>query len=139
MGIWVPLASWSISYFSRSGNARLVYTKSSSIEEEKRLGVDRHWFLYLFRVSHILFKFLYTEIRLFQPKKEDAVYNEVVSNLRVGDDSVSVIKLNRPYDLLVDLDEVSVGRGERTQTFDLSVPNRARYQLRHTPKLPVAV
>ena len=25
------------------------------------------------------------------------------------------------------------GRGERTQTFDLSVPNRARYQLRHTP------
>lgn len=27
------------------------------------------------------------------------------------------------------------GRGERTQTFDLSVPNRARYQLRHTPIL----
>lgn len=26
-----------------------------------------------------------------------------------------------------------VGRGERAQTFDLSVPNRARYQLRHTP------
>lgn len=26
-----------------------------------------------------------------------------------------------------------IGRGERTQTFDLSVPNRARYQLRHTP------
>jgi hypothetical protein len=29
------------------------------------------------------------------------------------------------------------GRGERTQTFDLSVPNRARYQLRHTPKFVV--
>ena len=27
----------------------------------------------------------------------------------------------------------SNGRGERTQTFDLTVPNRARYQLRHTP------
>jgi hypothetical protein len=26
-----------------------------------------------------------------------------------------------------------LGRGERTQTFDLPVPNRARYQLRHTP------
>ena len=25
------------------------------------------------------------------------------------------------------------GRGERTRTFDLTVPNRARYQLRHTP------
>jgi hypothetical protein len=35
-----------------------------------------------------------------------------------------------PRDILVnDL----FGRGERTQTFDLSVPNRARYQLRHTP------
>ncbi len=28
------------------------------------------------------------------------------------------------------------GRGERTRTFDLTVPNRARYQLRHTP-LPI--
>lgn len=27
----------------------------------------------------------------------------------------------------------SYGRGERTRTFDLTVPNRARYQLRHTP------
>lgn len=27
------------------------------------------------------------------------------------------------------------GRGERTRTFDLTVPNRARYQLRHTPKV----
>ncbi len=26
------------------------------------------------------------------------------------------------------------GRGERTRTFDLSVPNAARYQLRHTPE-----
>ena len=25
------------------------------------------------------------------------------------------------------------GRGERARTFDLAVPNRARYQLRHTP------
>ena len=34
---------------------------------------------------------------------------------------------------MVDLSKISSGRGERTQTFDLSVPNRARYQLRHTP------
>jgi hypothetical protein len=31
------------------------------------------------------------------------------------------------------------GRGERTQTFDLSVPNRARYQLRHTPMVYVTI
>lgn len=35
---------------------------------------------------------------------------------------------------MVDLHNVSTGRGERTQTFDLTVPNRARYQLRHTPE-----
>ena len=65
--------------------------------------------------------------------EEDAVYQEVVLNLRAGDNAVSVIKLNPPYNLMVDLSKISTGRGERTQTFDLTVPNRARYQLRHTP------
>lgn len=65
--------------------------------------------------------------------KLDAICNELVSNLRANNDFISVIKLNPPYNLLVDLGEISSGRGERTQTFDLPVPNRARYQLRHTP------
>ena len=43
-----------------------------------------------------------------------------------GNDSVSVIKLNPPYNLMTDLDEISYGRGERTRTFDLIVPNDAR-------------
>ena len=43
--------------------------------------------------------------------KLDAICNELVTNLRAGDDSVSVIKLNPPYDLLVDLSEISTGRG----------------------------
>jgi site-specific DNA recombinase len=58
--------------------------------------------------------------------KLDAICNELVTNLRAGDDSVSVIKLNPPYNMLVDLAEISTGRGERTRTFDLTVPNRAR-------------
>lgn len=37
--------------------------------------------------------------------EEDAVYQEVVLNLRVRDNSVSVIKLNPPYDMMVDLSE----------------------------------
>lgn len=41
----------------------------------------------------------------------DIICNEVVSNLRVGNDAVSVIKLNPPYDLMVDLSKVSTGRG----------------------------
>ena len=42
--------------------------------------------------------------------EEDTVYQELVLNLRAGDDVISVIKLNPPYDLLVDLDKVSLGR-----------------------------
>jgi DNA invertase Pin-like site-specific DNA recombinase len=58
--------------------------------------------------------------------KLDAICNELITNLRAGDDSVSVIKLNPPYNMLVDLAKISTGRGERTRTFDLTVPNRAR-------------
>lgn len=46
--------------------------------------------------------------------EEDAVYNEVVLNLRVRDDVVSVIKLNPPYDLMVDLEKITFGARERT-------------------------
>jgi hypothetical protein len=41
--------------------------------------------------------------------EEDLVYRALVSNLVVGDDSVSVIKLNPPFDLLVDLTKVLYG------------------------------
>jgi DNA invertase Pin-like site-specific DNA recombinase len=43
--------------------------------------------------------------------EQDAICNELVSNLRAGDDSVSVIKLNPPYNMLVDLAKVPTGRG----------------------------
>ncbi len=56
----------------------------------------------------------------------DAICSEFVTNLRAGNDSTPVIKLNPPYDLMVDLSKVSTGRGERTRTFDLLVPNQAR-------------
>lgn len=41
--------------------------------------------------------------------EQDAICNELVSNLRAGNDSVSVINLNPPYDLMVDLDKISLG------------------------------
>jgi tetratricopeptide (TPR) repeat protein len=46
--------------------------------------------------------------------EEDLVYREVVLNLRAGNDIVSVIKLNPPYNLMVDLEKVPSGRGDRT-------------------------
>lgn len=43
--------------------------------------------------------------------EEDEVYKEMVLNLRVGDNTTTVIKLNPPYDLMVDLSKISSGRG----------------------------
>ncbi len=56
----------------------------------------------------------------------DAICSEFVTNLRAGNDNNPVIKLNPPYNMLVDLTKISSGRGERTRTFDLAVPNRTR-------------
>lgn len=43
--------------------------------------------------------------------EEYAVYREVVLNLRANDNSVSVIKLNPPYDMMVDLSENAIWSG----------------------------
>lgn len=44
----------------------------------------------------------------------DIICNELVTNLRANNDYVSVITLNPPYDLMVDLPKISTGRGGRT-------------------------
>lgn len=43
--------------------------------------------------------------------EEDMIYNKLVLNLRAGDNAVSVIKLNPPYYLMVDLEKISFGWG----------------------------
>ena len=43
--------------------------------------------------------------------EEDAVYSEVVSNLRARDNSISVIKLNPPYDMMVDFSKNTMWSG----------------------------
>lgn len=59
----------------------------------------------------LVHSYLETVLKTTDLVEEDAVYQEVVSNLRVADNSVSVIKLNPPYDLMVDLSKISFGRG----------------------------
>lgn len=44
----------------------------------------------------------------------DAICREFVTNLRAGNNATPVIKLNPPYDLMVDLGKVTTGRGDRT-------------------------
>ena len=43
----------------------------------------------------------------------NAICSEFVTNLRAGNDSTPVITLNPPYDLMVDLDKILIGRGDR--------------------------
>lgn len=76
--------------------------------ELKRLAVGlptEHQFYEL--VQSYLSKLLNTNDLM----EQDAICNEIVSNLRAGDDSVSDIKLNPPYDLMADLPEILTGRG----------------------------
>jgi DNA invertase Pin-like site-specific DNA recombinase len=83
--------------------------------------------------SELMDRYLLTVLETDDLLEKDMICSKIVANLRVREDFVSVITLNPPYDLMADLTKVSLGRGERTRTFDLTVPNRARYQLRHTP------
>ena len=51
----------------------------------------------------LVHSYLETLLNTIDLVEEDAVYQEVVLNLRVVDNSVSIIKLNPPYDMMVDL------------------------------------
>ena len=54
-------------------------------------------------------------------------------NIRLLDKQWCILNQKESYVGFVELDHFDHGRGERTRTFGLTVPNRARYQLRHTP------
>ncbi len=65
--------------------------------------------------------------------EQDAICNELVSNLRAGDDAVSVIRLNKPYDLLLDVAEISTGGERGIRTLE-SRKNSTRFpSVRHRP------
>lgn len=51
----------------------------------------------------LVHSYLETILNTHDLVEEDAVYRELVLNLRAGDDAISVIKLNPPYDMMVDL------------------------------------
>lgn len=58
--------------------------------------------------------YLETVLKTNDLVEEDRVYREVVLNLRANNDFISVIKLNPPYNLMVDLEKVPSGRQEAT-------------------------
>jgi DNA invertase Pin-like site-specific DNA recombinase len=100
-----------------------IYNVKSNKEELKRLkaGLPTEEQFY-----ELINSYLVTLLRTNDLMEQDAICNELVSNLRAGNNCVSVINLNKPYDLLLDLDKILTGRGERTRTSGLRVPNAAR-------------
>lgn len=53
--------------------------------------------------------YLKTYLEMHDLMEEDLFYNNLVLNLRAGDNVISVIKLNPPYDIMVDLEKVALG------------------------------
>lgn len=99
------------------------HNKKTSEQELERLGTslpsEQDFY-------ELIDSYLKTLLNTNDLVEQDTICNELVSNLRAANDSISEITLNPPYNLLADLPKISSGRGERTRTFDLRVPNAAR-------------
>jgi site-specific DNA recombinase len=65
---------------------------------------------------------------------KDHISRIIFLNLVVNEEKVVSYQMTNAFSKLEKASNVLIGRGSRTQTCDLSVPNRARYQLRHTPE-----
>ena len=61
--------------------------------------------------------------------EEGMIYNNLVLNLRAGDNAVSVIKLNPPYNLMVDLEKIPFGWDGRIRTCECWDQNPVPYHL----------
>jgi len=90
----------------------LINARTSSIESlQKELSILNSALPTREQFVELIHSYLETVLNTTDLIEEDEVYKEVVSNLRVGDNAVSVIKLNPPYDMMVDLDDNSSWSG----------------------------
>ncbi len=87
-------------------NHNIVKCKSELEELKKGLPTEEEFY-------ELIDSYLLALLNAKDLVEQDAICNELVLNLRAGDNSISVVTLNKPYDLLVDLERISIGRGER--------------------------
>lgn len=69
--------------------------------------------LYRFKINQefveLINSYLETILSTTDIIEEDMIYNKLVLNLRASDNAVSVIKINPPYNLMVDLEKIPLG------------------------------
>jgi DNA invertase Pin-like site-specific DNA recombinase len=92
-----------------------THNKTTSEQELKRLEISLPSEKQFYELIN---SYLLTLLNTNDLMEQDAVCNELVSNLRAGNDTVSVITLNKPYDLLVDMDKILTGGDTGTRTPD---------------------
>lgn len=84
----------------------LINAHTSSIDSlQKELAILNKALPTREQFVELVHSYLETILNTTDLAEEDAVYQEVVLNLRVRDNVVSVIKLNPPYDNMVDIDK----------------------------------
>lgn len=77
----------------------------------------------------LVHSYLETYLKMHDLMEEDLFYNNLVLNLRAGDDVIPVIKLNPPYDIMVDLEKISLGWGGGIRTPGCWDQNPVPYRL----------
>lgn len=85
--------------------------KSNIAKNESELEILRHALPTEEEFFKLVDAYLKTLRETTDVIEQDAIYSKVVSNLRVRNDSVSVIKLNPPYNLMADLSKIPLGWG----------------------------
>lgn len=91
--------------------AQINAVTSSITSLQKELDDLRHALPTREEFVELVHSYLKTILETRDLIEEDVVYRKVVLNLRANDNSVSVIKLNPPYDMMVDLSENAMWSG----------------------------
>ena len=107
-------------------NAKDLERLKSQVDNPEQLRLSYEEFLNLSKNAA-------SKVKSGDVVEKDVVCQLIFLNLKVDEQKVASNTLQPSVEALLATKNNSTGRGERTQTFDLSVPNRARYQLRHTP------
>ncbi len=74
-----------------------------------------------------------SKLEAANPVAKERICRMLFLNLAVNEEKVVDLQIREPYAKLLKMKKISIGRGDRARTCDLTAPSRTRYQLRYTP------